>query len=244
MKSEVEPTVSLISYTPNPERVVAAAARACWSNRSVQELYATLSDYDVSRVLRKVIVRGHTSVLEHAQFTSALSGVSRVLTHQLVRHRMASYSQVSQQRISQADSAYSIPPAFRDDAVLRRKYEQWMDDARELYAFLLQHGVPKGSARYVLPAAWETRIVVTMNARSLFNLIAQRACGAEDWEFRIVATRMQQELLSVAPRIFQFAGPPCKTTHQCPETGASDACGRARAFAAGMQLREFELHRI
>jgi thymidylate synthase (FAD) len=104
-------------------------------------------------------------------------------------------------------------------------------------------GIPKGSARYVLPAACETRIVVSINARSLFNLLAQRECGAEDWEFFTVATRMHQELLKVAPRIFQFAGPRCKTERKCPEGEVGDACGRYRAFGATVGLREGELQR-
>lgn len=239
-----KPSVQIVAYSPNPERLVAAAARSCWSNRPFQEIYTSLRERDIDKLLKKVILRGHHSVLEHADFTFALSGISRVLTHQLVRHRIASYSQLSQQRVDQSEVQYIIPPAIRRDPELTRRYQSWVNEARSFYALLVEQGVPQGSARYVLPSACETRVVVSMNARSLFNLIAQRDCASEEWEFRTLAHRMHAELLKVAPRIFRFAGPRCRTETDCLEGELVDECGLPEATGAVVRFRESELQLI
>jgi thymidylate synthase (FAD) len=217
-------SVELLCHTPDPERVVATAAKACWTDKPIRRIAEDLTDAEIARLLPKVILRGHHSVLEHINFTFAIEGVSRVLSHQLVRHRMGSYSQLSQQRHDESDFAYVVPPAILHDDDLLKGYRRCMGEARDFYMLLLTRGVPKGTARYLLPAACRTRVVVTMNARSLFGLLEQRLCGAEEWEFRLVAAKMQRELMNVAPRIFRFAGPKCETERVCPEGDVADEC--------------------
>lgn len=227
--------VEIISHTPDPERTVAAAARACVVDEEFQALAARLSEADVHRLLATVIAKGHTSVLEHVNFTIAISGVSRVLTHQLVRHRIASYSQLSQQRVDASGLPYVVPPEVRKDHELANDFENAIATCQQLYRKLVQHGIPVGSARYILPQAVHTRIIMTMNARSLFNLIAQRACEAEEWEFRQVATLVHRRLMEVAPAIFRFAGTECETHGTCPEGEIGLTCGRQPATGATIE---------
>ncbi len=236
--------VEIVAHSADPERLVAAAARSCWSRRPFREIYAELTDSQIDRILRKVILRGHHSVLEHADFTFAITSVSRVLTHQLVRHRIASYSQLSQQRVNQARAEYIIPPAIRHDPDLTRRFRDWMDEAANFYEFLVERGVPRGTARYVLPSACETKILMTMNARSLFNLIGQRDCGAEEWEFRALAHQMHSLLLGLAPRIFRFAGPKCTTEGVCTEGDLADHCPKSARTGASVLFRESELQPV
>ena len=209
--------VKLVDYTPSPELAVATAARICIQNADYEAVRAELTEEDIKRILRTVILKNHHSVLEHVTFTFAISGVSRVLTHQLVRHRIASYSQLSQQRTDLSHLNFTIPPEIHRDPDLVEEYKSVMVNCRELYRHLIKCGISRGSTRYVLPTGFTTRIVATMNARSLFNLLAQRECAVEQWEFREVAQLMHGELMRVAPGIFGFAGPPCETQGVCPE---------------------------
>jgi len=218
--------VELVAHTPDPERIVAIAARTCISDQSFGDISASLSADDIRRLLATVIMKGHHSVLEHAEFTFAISGVSRVLSHQIVRHRIASYSQLSQQRSDASLLGYVIPPEIRKRHALMAEYDELMLRCQEFYVRLADEGIPIGSARYVLPSSFQTRILMTMNARSLFNLIAQRECGAEEWEFRQVACLIHRRLLDVAPTLFGFAGPPCETDGICPEGETGYQCPR------------------
>jgi len=218
--------VKLVAHTPDPELAVAAAARTCIRDMDYEAVCAELREEDVQRILRTVILKNQHSVLEHANFTFSISGVSRVLTHQLVRHRIASYSQLSQQRTDSSDLKFTIPPEIHHNPELAEEYKNMMLHCRELYRRLIECGVPRNSARYVLPSGFNTRILATMNARSLFNLLAQRECEVEEWEFREVAHLMHAELIKVAPDIFRFAGPPCETYGFCPEGEKGYKCSR------------------
>lgn len=218
--------VKLVDYTPNPELAVATAARTCVRDMDYEAVCAELRKEDVQRILRTVILKNHHSVLEHINFTFAISQVSRILTHQLVRHRIASYSQLSQQRTDSSYLKFTIPPEIHHDPELAEEYESMMIHCRELYRRLIECGISRNSARYVLPSGFNTRILVTMNARSLFNLLAQRECEVEEWEFRNVAHLMHAKLMEVAPNIFRFAGPPCDTLGFCPEGKKGSNCKR------------------
>lgn len=218
--------VKLVNHTPDPELTIAATARACIRNLDYKEACAELNEEDVQRILRTIIEKNHHNPLEHANFTFAISGVSRVLTHQLVRHRIASHSQLSQQRSDSSRLQFTIPPEIQQHSKLAEEYQDMMKRCQELYRHFVQCGISKGSARYVLPSAFHTRIVTTMNARSLLNLLAQRQCEVEEWEFRQVALLMHSELMKVAPNIFKFAGPPCKTRGYCPEGENGLRCSR------------------
>lgn len=216
--------VKVVNYTPDPERTVAIAARSCIRNIDYNLVNLELSQEDGQRILKKVILSNHHSVLEHVNFTFAISGVSRVLTHQLIRHRIASYSQLSQQKTDSSQLDFTTPPEIGENTELVEEYENIMSRCRELYKRLVQLGVSRGSARYILPSGFNTRIMVTMNARSLFNLLSQRECAVEEWEFREVANLMHYELMQVAPGIFQFAGPPCVKEKYCPEGENIETC--------------------
>jgi thymidylate synthase (FAD) len=217
--------VKLVNYTSNPERTVAIAARTCVNDKSYEFLRDELTEKDVERIVSNVISKNHLSVLEHIDFTFSISGVSGVLTHQLVRHRIASYSQLSQQRTDSSELEFTIPPDVEANKDLVREYKNTVEQCRELYKKLIMNGIPCGSARYVLPSSSNTKIMTTMNARSLFNLFSQRECYAEEWEFRQLARLMHIELMKITPIIFRYAGPPCQTYSRCPEGRNILNCG-------------------
>jgi len=217
--------VKLINYTKNLEIIVASAARTCFRDKTYEYICEELKEEDIERIIKTVIIKNHLSVLEHANFTFSISGVSRVLTHQLVRHRIASYSQLSQQRTDSSEIEFTTPPEIQNNTVLAREYQETVKSCRELYKRLVRSGISRGSARYVLPSSFNTKIMTTMNARSLFNLFAQRECHIEEWEFREVARLMHNELMKVTPMIFKYAGPPCQTHGVCPEGKNIGECG-------------------
>ncbi|RLF46458.1 MAG: FAD-dependent thymidylate synthase [Thermoplasmata archaeon] len=203
--------VELIAHTPEPDIIAAAAALLTHSSSDFEDLKKEDED-KLRKVLRAVIDMGHTSVVEHAYFTFAISGVSRALTHQLVRHRIASYSQQSQRYVEQ-EMNYIIPPSIKKN--FKEEYEEMMKKIWDFYEKLKEH-VPVEDARYVLPNAACSRIVVSMNARSLLNFFELRCCLHAQWEIRKLAWKMLHLVRKVAPTIFEKAGPPCKTKHICP----------------------------
>ena len=222
--------VQLIQHTPNPQRVVAMAARLCYSPIGAEELAETMTDKQVENLLKKIIELGHTSTLEHATFTFAIEGVSRVLTHQLVRHRIASYSQQSQRYVSEHDFEYIVPPTIAANEEALRKFESLMQTVRQTYDELVALGVDKEDARYSLTNATETKIVVTMNARSLQNFFNLRCCQRAQWEIREMARLMLLEVKKVAPILFAKSGPLCVAEGFCPEGKMS--CGKMKEMQA------------
>lgn len=219
--------VNLISYTPDPERIVAAAARLCYSNRGAGELLADMGDQEVSRLLEHLLASGHESPAEHVTFTFAIEGISRALSHQLVRHRIASYSQKSQRYVSESDFEYIVPPSIAACSEAAQIFQRCMEEIRQAYAEL-DRLVPREDARYVLPAACETKLVCTFNARSLFNFFRLRCCSRAQWEIRELALKMREKVREVAPRLFAAAGPDCEVLGVCYEGRFS--CGRARVI--------------
>lgn len=216
--------VKLINFTPQPERTVALAARMCYANAGVEDLEENLAREDEVRLLEKLIAMGHLSPLEHVSFTFAAEGISRALTHQLVRHRIASYSQKSQRWVSEEDFAFITPPSIRGNEEALLRYEALMEEIRRAYNALARV-VPKEDARYVLPQACETKIIFTFNARSLLNFFRQRLCTRAQWEIRRLARLMLQEVRREAPVLFAKAGPTCDAEGVCYEGEMS--CGRA-----------------
>lgn len=216
--------VKLINFTPNPERTVALAARICYSAVGVEELQQSFTREDEVRFLKKLVSVGHLSPLEHVSFTFAAEGVSRALTHQLVRHRIASYSQKSQRYVDESNFAYIIPPSIQNNKEALSRYQAIMEEINGAYQALAQI-VPKEDARYVLPQACESKIVFTFNARSLLNFFQQRLCLRAQWEIRQLASLMLQEVRQEAPVLFAKAGPTCETDQVCYEGDMS--CGRA-----------------
>ena len=208
--------VKLLDYTPEPERVVAMAARLCYSAAGAEELAERLSEEKVREMVRKMVKIGHGSTLEHASFTFGIEGVSRVLTHQLVRHRIASYDQQSQRYVAAHGFQYITPPTIAERPEAKAKYEALMETIRGVYDELTEMGVPKEDARYVLANATETKILVTMNARSLMHFFNLRCCNRAQWEIREMAHRMLELAKPTAPFVFMDAGAPC-IRGNCPE---------------------------
>ncbi len=215
--------VELISHTPEPERLVAAAARLCYSSRGVSQILADLNSEEIEKLLQLLLSMGHASPLEHITFTFAIEGVSRALSHQLVRHRMASYSQKSQRYVSEEGFAYVIPPSIAATPEALCHYEECMAALQKAY-HQLKGLVPREDARYCLPNACETKLISTFNARSLFNFFRLRCCRRAQWEIRKLALKMREEVRQIAPLIFAYAGPTCETEGVCYEGNYS--CGR------------------
>ncbi len=208
--------VKLIGFTPNPEKIPAMSAKLTHSKTKPEDLDKT-SDKELKTILEYVIDLGHTSVIEHTYFTFAISDVSRSLTHQLVRHRIASYSQQSQRYVNLNEPNFVTPPKIKKDGTLKKAYEQTMEMIWGKYNKLLKMGIPAEDARYVLPNSACTNIIVTMNARSLQNFFELRCCMHAQWEIRKLANLMLKEVKKIAPTIFKKAGPACKTKGICPE---------------------------
>ncbi|MFH1101441.1 MAG: FAD-dependent thymidylate synthase [Methanobacteriota archaeon] len=208
--------VKLIGFTPDPEKIPAMAAKLTHTTSKPAELEKT-SDKELQAILQQVVGLGHTSVVEHVCFTFAISDVSRSLTHQLVRHRIASYSQQSQRYVNLKKPSYVIPPTIAKNKRMKKAYEETMTHIWMEYNKLLALGIPAEDSRYVLPNATCTNIMVTMNARSLLNFFELRCCLHAQWEIRQLAQKMLLEVKKVAPTIFKNAGPSCKTKKVCPE---------------------------
>ena len=203
--------VRLLSHTPDPERAIAAAARLCYAPVGAAELLDTMSEEAVRKVLAIIISSGHTSALEHASYSFAIDGVSRALTHQLVRHRLASYNQQSQRYVSYTDApAFIVPPSIAENPEARAEFLEACASAFLAYRDMLAMGVPPEDARYLLPNAMETKIVVTMNVRELLHFLDLRCCKRAQWEIRDLAMRMLELAEPVAPYIFLDAGASCR----------------------------------
>jgi len=208
--------VQLIGITPNPERLPALAAKLTHSNTTTDELEQS-SDKELQAILDHVMKLGHTSVVEHTSFTFAISGVSRSLTHQLVRHRIASYAQQSQRYVNLEKPCYITPPKIAKNNQMKETYEKVMQTIWDQYNKLLSLNIPAEDARYVLPNATCSNIIVTMNARSLLNFFELRCCLHAQWEIRELANKMLKLVKQKAPSIFKHAGPPCQSKGYCPE---------------------------
>ncbi|MDD3777120.1 MAG: FAD-dependent thymidylate synthase [Actinomycetota bacterium] len=209
--------LKLLRHTPQPERMVALAARLCYSPVGIEELDEKLSGEEVNKLVRFVVKSGHLSTTEHISFTFAIEGVSRALTHQLVRHRVASYNQQSQRYVKFKEGFdYILPPSIKKDAQAKAWFEEMVDSSHQLYKKMLDSGIEAEDARYILPNASETKIVVTMNGRELLHFFTVRCCNRAQWEIRDLATAMLKLVKKVSPVVFEKAGPNCLRM-PCPE---------------------------
>lgn len=246
--------VTLISYTPNSERLIATAARLCYSSSSPEEILDKLTEKEAAEFVDRLMNLGHESPFEHITFTFSIEGVSRSLLAQLTRHRIASYSVQSQRYVKSKDSKYVIPTSIENipeakeefckvmenlltsynkiTEILKNHYnKQYKIKAKESTA--LSKSIEKlaiEDARYILPNAWKTNLICTFNARSLFNFFNHRCCSRAQWEIRNLACEMLKLVKSVAPNVFRFSGPKC-LKGVCPEGKMS--CGKA------IEVREF-----
>lgn len=227
---KVTQKVELIRYTQKPEEAIALAAKLCYSDADIDELKEGLSKKDVSGFIKKLISLGHLSPIEHASFTFAIEGVSRSLLAQITRHRIASFS-VKSQRYVRAEGGfnYIIPPAIQalgKDAV--KEFKSQMDTIYSFYEGWLSR-LEKGEkgnedARFVLPNASESKMIVTMNARELLHFFDLRCCNRAQWEIREIAWEMLRLVIQVAPSLFLNAGPSC-VGGKCKE--GTMTCGKS-----------------
>lgn len=227
--------VKLLAHTPEPLAVIYGAFRQCYSAGFVGEQWEGVIGGDKVKqgdFVREVLNSGHTSPVEHVSFTFGLSGVSRALTHQLVRHRIASFSQQSQRYVDGSHFDFVMPPAVAGNAQAKERFLACMEEVGQAYvdikAILAEDG-RKGStgnedARFVLPQAAASNIVVTMNCRSLLNFFEDRCCTRAQWEIRSVAEQMLSICREVLPEVFNLAGAKCERLGYCPE--GKFCCGR------------------
>ncbi len=214
--------VKLLAYTQNADAICAAAGNSCYSERPS---YQIAEDINAEKVLSRIVGMGHHSVIEHATFTFSVEGVSRALTHQLVRHRVASFSQQSQRYVSMNDPTFVTPHTVEDNPEALKVFDDTMAAIWEAYGKLEAMGIPAEDARYLLPNGCTTNITITMNARELLHFFSLRCCNRAQWEIRELADRMLELCLEVSPVIFRDAGPPC-VRGPCPEGKLT--CGNPR----------------
>lgn len=201
--------VILLTHTPEPDAVVASAARICYRDVGAADLLAGEERELSVGLIEHLRKSGHLSTFEHVSFTFAVDGLSRVASHQLVRHRMASFSQQSQRYVRMDREAVILPPSVAVNPEAAELFRAQARASHETYQKLVEMGVPAEDARFILPHGWETRLVMTMNARELHHLFSLRLCRRAQWEIRGLARKMLVECRRVAPVLFRVAGPSC-----------------------------------
>lgn len=238
--------VKLLAYTPEPEKVISMAAKLCYSSVGVDDIEKNLTDESIDKFLNMLINMGHESPLEHVSFTFAVEGISRACSHQLVRHRIASYSQQSQRYVKLDQFEYIIPKEIEEIDEAKEIFINAMKQDQDTYDKLVdilfekhynnlikigknekeaKREAEKKSiedARYVFPNACETKLVFTMNTRTLYNFLHHRCCERAQWEIRDLSIEMLRQLKEVAPILFKNSGPNC-VKGPCPE--GKMACG-------------------
>lgn len=218
--------VTLLSCTPGGDALAASAASVCYDSKPSMS------------VLRKTIESGHESVIEHVSFTFKIEGVSRALLAQLTRHRIASFSVQSQRYCDMSSFRVVVPESIKRDQELLQEYGTALDAIKTFYQSSAKKGVPKEDARFILPNAACTDLVLTMNARELRHFFSLRCCNRAQWEIRQLADEMLKICREHCPVIFASAGPGCVSSH-CPE---ARPCGHPRnqeaVFAANQKSDE------
>ena len=232
---QVQARVTLVKATPDADQLIASAGKLCYASDT--ETILQQDSEGAYRFIKKIMKMGHTSITEHVSFTFFVEGVSRAMTHQLVRHRLASYSQRSQRYVDHDSFDYIMPPQLEGKAVeidgkevdAADYFRDTMKTVSERYGKLRDAMGRKGEssnqdARYILPNACETKIFVTMNARELYHFFEERLCERAQWEIRGVAEKMLFLARQACPSVFDKAGPKCVTQGKCPEGKLS--CGK------------------
>lgn len=232
--SQVKLNVKLLEMTPRAISIIYAAYRQCYSSKFAGNIFANQKEKLENEIefIRKVVETGHESPLEHVNFTFAIEGISRALTHQLVRHRIASFSQQSQRYVKEINFDYIIPPSIEEDKELKEEFIKIMDRIQISYNSMLEKFKAKGrigekaneDARFILPQAIETKIIMTMNCRELLHFFKQRCCSRAQWEIRELANKMLEISKNKLPVIFSKGGAKCIAFGYCPE--GKFTCGK------------------
>ena len=219
--------ISLVTHTPDPDRLCAQAALVSKWPKGWSEFKDLWNDKTDLQHLVDAVEKGHVSVIEHASFTFSLEGISRSCSHQLVRHRLASYTQQSQRYVElQTPDIFAIPETIQENEEARRLFEEQLENQFSTYQNLISKGIPREDARFILPNATKTNIMVTMNARELLHFFALRCCERTQWELRAIAWEMLALVKKKAPLIFSKAGPSCVQQGYCPEKDLT--CGKIK----------------
>lgn len=208
--------VTVVNSTPYITWTIAQAARVCTNSTN------DITNVGNGMLVEKLKEMGHMSPFEHASITFEISGVSRALTHQLVRHRIASYSQQSQRYVTMENVEFVCPPAIEENPALKMLWDNWTKNTMDFYKLLQDEGLKNEDARFVLPNACTSKIIVTMNCRSLLHFFEERCCSKAQWEIRELANRMLVLCKDLDSRVFADAGPKCKRLGYCPE---KKSCG-------------------
>ena len=233
--AKVMMNVKLLEMSQNAISLIYVACRQCYSEKFAGDVFldATLDLKKQEEFVKSIVASGHQSPLEHVKFTFAIEGVSRALTHQLVRHRIASFSQQSQRYVKEKDFDFIIPPSIEKNSQAKNEFEKLMTTIQQSYTKLLellgQDNISGETAnqdvRFVLPQAAETKIVVTMNCRELLHFFQHRCCSRAQWEIRQLANKMLEICCKELPAVFSEAGAKCETLKYCPE-GEKFCCGK------------------
>ncbi len=213
--------IVLLSHTPNPDALIAAAARICYRDVAASELLKSEGENLSRRLIAELFRSGHMSAFEHVSFTFGIDGLSRVASHQLVRHRVASFNQQSQRYVKMNDDVI-IPPSVERNDDAKKIFLEAARTAQNAYMKLVEMGIPKEDARFLLPHGYSTRLVMTMNARELHHFFGLRLCRRAQWEIHELARKMLVLCREKAPVIFALAGPGC-IFGQC---GEAKSCGK------------------
>lgn len=222
--------IKLLEYTTNPEKVIAKAAKQCYDAGFIGDDYEespwgnTLGD---SKRIQKCINSGHLSVLEHASFTFAIEGISRVCSHQLVRFRIASFSQQSQRYCTFGEFDYVVPETIKNH-ILAQRFHELMIEIGYVYQEMINEKIPAEDARFILPNACCTNLVMTMNARELLHAFELRLCTHAQWEIREMFQKILNIVEPIAPVVFAKAGPSCVSKGYCTEGERS--CGKINSL--------------
>ena len=203
--------VVLLAHTPEPDALVAAAARICYKDVTASELLQGEEKNLSKNLIAELFKSGHLSTFEHVSFTFGIDGLSRVASHQLVRHRLASFSQQSQRyvKMSHDPEAVVIPNTIKNNSEALKIFNDAVENSQKAYADLINLGISKEDARFILPHGHSTRLVMTMNARELHHFFNLRLCRRAQWEIQELARKMLILCREKAPILFEKAGPAC-----------------------------------
>jgi thymidylate synthase (FAD) len=209
--------------------LIYTACRTCYSELEPQEIFRRAVDGEIDeakmqKLIGGVIESGHGSTIEHVVFTFGISGVSRTLSHQLVRHRAGvAFDQQSQRYVKYKGAATMLPATIAEgEPDLRARYEEQVDGALELYGEMVQAGVPGEDARFVFPNATRTNLVMTTNLRALIHMSGLRLCTMAQWEIRRLFQLIRHEIFNVSPFLGSFLAPKCVPLGYCDEMGNRD----------------------